>query len=655
MIRARTNLIGPLLLVGISIVSALAQDLGPLGAQQINAPESVDVTKQYDTAPGTGVFVFHIFAEKKGAVLRGQVQLLLMNLANNLGSVQIINGDQEGIFPNLQFGNYDIEVSAFGYLSAHRNIKVLEEKQTEPIEIVLQRDPEALSLDVTDQMISAKARKEAKHAASLLGVGNFGEAQKHLDKAYQLAPTSSDLNFLFGYLYFQKRDYAHATTYLSAATLLSPHNAQAFTLLGRTDLVQENYPAAQSALEQAILANAENWLPHNLLADAYLGEKNYRKAADEAQIAIAKGQQDGKSLASPAELSLGQAFLGLGQKQEAITAFETFLKQSPQNPMAYQVRDLVAEIKKDESTPTSGANATHSAIHSSRADPLGAVSAPSVSNPSWRPADVDDIKPIFTPGAVCPAAQVIEESGKRVQEFVQDLTQFAADEDVFHQSLDAFGLPIHTETRRYDYVAAVTEPEPGGVSIQEYRTDKQPQGGYPDGIASTGFISLALVFHPDMQKDFEFNCEGQTDLHGQTTWLVHFRQRSDRPNRMHSYEIGGQPYPVNLKGRAWITSDKFQIVQIQADMIGPVPEIQLRSEHQTVEYGPVPFSKKNTTLWLPKTAEIYFDFRQHHYYRRHSFDHYLLFSVGTTETTKMPESKHGSEPNGPAEQKNVSH
>lgn len=205
MIRAHTKLIGPLVLVGISIASSLAQNLGPLGAQQINAPESVDVTKQYQTAPGTGVFVFHVFAEKKGAAPHGRVQLLLTNLANNLGSVQIINGDEEGIFPNLQFGNYEIEVFAFGYLSAHRNITVLEEKQTEPIEIVLQRDPEALSLDVTDQMLSPKARKEAKHAASLLGLGDLGEAQKHLEKAYQLAPTSSDLNFLFGYLYFQKR------------------------------------------------------------------------------------------------------------------------------------------------------------------------------------------------------------------------------------------------------------------------------------------------------------------------------------------------------------------------------------------------------------------------------------------------------------------
>jgi hypothetical protein len=131
-------------------------------------------------------------------------------------------------------------------------------------------------------------------------------------------------------------------------------------------------------------------------------------------------------------------------------------------------------------------------------------------------------------------------------------------------------------------------------------------------------------------------CEGLGDWHGQASWLVHFRQRDDRPNHMHAYKVGNQIHPVKLKGRAWITADKFQIVRIEAEMVSPMPEIQLLSEHQVVEYGPVPFPKKNTSLWLPKSAEIYFDFRKHRYYRRHSFDHYMLFSTDTDEKRKEP-------------------
>jgi hypothetical protein len=220
-----------------------------------------------------------------------------------------------------------------------------------------------------------------------------------------------------------------------------------------------------------------------------------------------------------------------------------------------------------------------------------------------------------------------------VSDLVQNLARFAANEDVFHQSLDAFGMPTSTETRKYDYTASVSADRYSAVSIDEYRSDKVSQPGYPDGISSTGFITLALVFHPELSKDFEFQCEGQGDWHGQPSWIVHFRQRSDRPNRMHAYKVGSV-FPVDLKGRAWITADKFEIVQIEADMVKPVPEIQLLSERQTVEYGPIPFAAKNTTLWLPKKVEIYIDFRKHHYYRRHSFDHYMLFSVDTEHKEK---------------------
>ena len=109
------------------------------------------------------------------------------------------------------------------------------------------------------------------------------------------APSNADLNFLLGYLYFQKNDYAQAGTYLGTAANLSPHSAQTLTLLGRTKLALQNYPEAQSALEQAILVDSEEWLPHDLLANTYLHQREYSKALDEAQIAVAKSARHGKN------------------------------------------------------------------------------------------------------------------------------------------------------------------------------------------------------------------------------------------------------------------------------------------------------------------------------------------------------------------------
>jgi tetratricopeptide (TPR) repeat protein len=634
-------------LVGSMLTAAAtAQSAGDRLNGQGSLRDQIATARAYSTAPNTGVLIFKVSAERNGVHLDRQALLKLVNLETQAPMWQTTEMESQGpysesaargVFTDIPYGNYDVEVSAVGYLSSHKELKVVSTLVEQQIDIVLHHDPAAVNLDVADTLLSAKTRKEAKRAVSALKSGNLKEAQKQLNEAYKSAPSSPDLNFLLGYLYFEKKDFAQAGTYLGTATNLNPHNAQALTLLGRTGLERQDYPAARSALEQAVLADAENWLPHNLLADTYLHQKNYAQARDEAQVAIAKG----KSAAGPAQLVLGEALVNLGRNQEGIQALNIFLQESPQHPVAGQVRNLIAEIQEQSSAPALPEDALQAKARLTGVDPLLALPAPRLSVKSWQPPSVDDLKLSLAPGVSCPSEKVIEESGKRVQELVEDVTRFAAVEDLFHQALDEYGNPFRTETRKYNYVASISEPQPGFLAVDEYRADKLSLEGYPDRIASTGFAALALVFHPHMRDNFEMLCEGLGDWHGQASWLVHFRQRDDRPNRMHSYKVGNQIYPVKMKGRAWITAEKFQIVRIEAEMVSPMPEIQLLSEHQVVEYGPIPFQKKNTSLWLPKSAEIYFDFRKHRYYRRHSFDHYMLYSVDTDEKRKEPVANPG--------------
>jgi tetratricopeptide (TPR) repeat protein len=538
----------------------------------------------------------------------------------------------QGIFTNLAPGMYDLETSAVGYLSARKDVLISPAILQMEIDIVLRHDPAAVNLDVGTSALSPKARKETKHAVQALKAGKWKEAEKQLEEAYQSAPSDANVNFLIGYLYFQKKDFARAVSYLSASASANARNAQALTLLARAGLEQNDYPVARSALEQAVLADADNWLPHNLLAYTYLHQRDYGRARDEAQVSITKG----KSAAVSSQLILGEALLNLGQSAEGLQALNVFLQLAPQDALAEQVRKAIAQVGERD------AHARPETTIASMEPPVPGIASlaslppPKFSVKPWQPAGIDEVKVAVAPDVACPATTVIEESGNRAQELIADVTRFAAIEDLLHQTLDEFGNPARTETRKYNYVASITEPEPGYLAVNEYRTDKLTVSDYPDGIASNGFAGLALVFHPDMRDSFEMECEGQGDWRGQATWLVHFRQRDDRPNHMHSYKVGNQFYSVKLKGRAWITSDKFQIVHMEAEMVAPVPEIQLLSEHQVVEYGPIPFPKKDTTLWLPKSAEIYFNFRKHRYYRRHSFDHFMLYSVDTEEKRKEP-------------------
>jgi tetratricopeptide (TPR) repeat protein len=218
--------------------------------------------------------------------------------------------------------------------------------------------------------LSPRVRKDTKRAISALKSGKLQEAEKYLEAALKSDPADSNLDFLLGYLFFQKRDFAQASTYLGSATSLNPKNVQAITLLGRTGLEQRDYPAARSALERAVLADSENWVPHNLLANAYLQEKNYPGARDEAQTAITRG----KGSASSAQLVLGQALLNLGETSEGIQALNVFLQQSPQHPVAGQVRNLIAQVQ-EQSTAQTPSEALQAKARLLGVDPLSALPA----------------------------------------------------------------------------------------------------------------------------------------------------------------------------------------------------------------------------------------------------------------------------------------
>jgi len=331
---------------------------------------NVEPSVVYRTDPGTCVLLFKVFAEKSSVPIDRQALLKLVNLKDQKVVWQTTEENSQGAFTNVPFGNYDVEISAVGYLSTHQAAQT-SNAQLQQFEIVLRRDPAAINLDVDDRALPSKARKEMRHGVSALKSRNLKDAEKHLAEAYKTAPSSAELNFLMGYLYFEQTDYEKASNYLGTATKLRPHDGTSLTLLGRSYLERKDYPQAQTVLEQAVATDAESWLPHNLLADAYFHQKNYDKARDQAQVAIDKG----KAEANLARLILGQALINLGKDEQGIQALEAFFQQSPSQPMAGQVRSLIAEVREHASAAPSADREVRTGTKLPGIDPLQALGA----------------------------------------------------------------------------------------------------------------------------------------------------------------------------------------------------------------------------------------------------------------------------------------
>jgi hypothetical protein len=100
--------------------------------------------------------------------------------------------------------------------------------------------------------------------------------------------------------------------------------------------------------------------------------------------------------------------------------------------------------------------------------------------------------------------------------------------------------------------------------------------------------------------------------------------------------LDGPSYAVGLKGRAWISADSYQIIRMETDIVGPMPQIRLIAEHTEIEYGPVNFHKDNVNLWLPHSVDVYFAWRGRQIHRRHSFNNYKLFAVEEKQQISAP-------------------
>jgi tetratricopeptide (TPR) repeat protein len=567
---------------------------------------------------GLTVNVVSLDNDKKVRMDRQSV-VKIHDLKRDVTTWQTTDNDSKITFCNIDFGDYEIEVSAVGYLTEQRNWHlagtVQGTVQERKLEITLRKDPTAVDLGAADNAIPPGARKDTRRAVDNLKSANFKEAQKRLERAYRVAPENAQVNFLLGFLYVELKDYEKAESYLSRATTIDPRRAQPLILLGRVQLQRQHNDDARKTLEKAIEDDAGSWMAHNLLADAYLRHKDYEKAREQAQLATDENRDGGTATL----LVLGQALANTGKDKEGVEALNKFVQANPDNPTVPQVKALIAQIQERDL----GGNGTMSQT----GDLALASSAPSLPESAWGPPGVDDVKPSVTPGVTCPSDQVIEAAGMRVKQLVDNIQKFAAVEDMVHEQLDKSGNPITKETRKFNYVASITEQTPGYLSTDEYRNLRYGVADLPDHIATTGFVTLALIFHPDMRENFAMTCEGLGDWHGQPAWQVHFRQRDDKPNRFADYVLGNERYPMKLKGRAWITADNLQIVRIESDLVSPLP--QLAIQHQIAEYGPVHFQSKQLDLWLPQSADIFLEMNRHRYHRRHSFDHYMLFAVNS--------------------------
>ena len=244
------------------------------------------------------------------------------------------------------------------------------------------------------------------------------------------------------------------------------------------------------------------------------------------------------------------------------------------------------------------------------------------------------------PNIVCPLPLVLQGAEQSVKELVKNLDRFSATERVDHFPVHGDGGLAARDERSFDYVVVVERSGDGRFGIDEYRDGGVDPSRFPAGIATTGLPALALIFHPNFAPEFNFVCDGLVEWRGRAAWQVHFEQRLDRPNQIRSYIIYRNTYSVPLKGRAMIDAGTFQVLRLDSELIKPVADIKLTQERMAIDYAPVQFRTEEQQMWLPQIAELYVERGKSHYYRRHTFSNFRVFTVGTEQKVHAPKESY---------------
>jgi VWFA-related protein len=255
----------------------------------------------------------------------------------------------------------------------------------------------------------------------------------------------------------------------------------------------------------------------------------------------------------------------------------------------------------------------------------------------WDPPKVD--APLRSPSLPCLLSNVLEQAGARAEELVANLQNFTAQEKIDYQLLGNSALLLEGGKGTFDYTV-VFGHRLEGLAVQESRTPERGSRVLPVSIQDVGLPEMALIFLPDFQADYEMKCEGAAEWNGQSTRVVHFQQRWNRPSHTASFGAKGVAYPAKLKGRAWIAEDSGrdsgEVMHLETSLMEAVPAANVRQMYLSIDYAPVQFRTQDVRVWLPQAVDAYGDFGDHRTIIYHTFTNFLLFSVRTDQIIEKP-------------------
>jgi Flp pilus assembly protein TadD len=327
-----------LVLAGLAVVAQSQTDNSPRRPGTVTDSTGVGSISGHVTLPS-------------GDPLNNRVRITLSTL-NDPGMVGYTDNNGSFAFNNLRAGNYSIEVVGDAKLYDPTTEQVFLPRGASVVVTIALREKggttekklgsNVVSTAEADEKVPEAARKEYDKATRLANDGHVAESVESFKKALAIFPNYLRAHNDLGAQYLKLKQLDEAVAQFEAALELNPKVFNPRLNLGIARIQQKNFSDALEHLNQAVSLDSSSAAAHLYLGVVFEETDELPAAERELKTALSLGDKD----YAVAHFYLAQLQMKKGDKEQAVSELNIFLKQSPADELAARARRILEELSR---------------------------------------------------------------------------------------------------------------------------------------------------------------------------------------------------------------------------------------------------------------------------------------------------------------------
>jgi VWFA-related protein len=227
--------------------------------------------------------------------------------------------------------------------------------------------------------------------------------------------------------------------------------------------------------------------------------------------------------------------------------------------------------------------------------------------------------------------RILQKVGQRVDDFMRDVGDLIAHEEVTQERFNAQGR-LQAKERVQDNYLILHHGYEWGANA-EYRMDEKGNRLGPIGLrkgylVTSGSALSCISFSTVAQSQSRFRYLGEEKIDSRETYVLGFAQQPGEATFFTTMTgTGGTDVDMLTQGILWVDKKGFQIVRMRSDLLASHHEIQLDQLTTEVRFGEVQLQDVPNPLWLPSDVNVSMEIGKQKFRNVHHYTNYRRYRV----------------------------